>query len=105
MNFGIAQMHITGQVVDEKGEPVTGATIQVKTKKNLGGITDVNGRFSISVPANSILIISYMGYKTQEVKATQKTENRAASGKQCLAGGRNYRYDGHGQTPFHRCIG
>ncbi len=67
-----AQMRITGQIVDEKGEPIAGATIQIKNNKKLGTSSDISGNFVISVPKNSILIISYIGYKTQEVKAVPK---------------------------------
>lgn len=67
-----AQMRITGQIVDEKGEPIAGATIQIKNNKKLGTSSDISGNFVISVPQNSVLIISYIGYKTQEVKASPK---------------------------------
>jgi len=58
---------ITGKVVDEKGEALTGASIKVKGT-NAGTTTDVNGAFSIDVPENGILLVSYIGYKSREVQ-------------------------------------
>ena len=55
-----------GQVLDEKGEPVIGATIKVKGT-NIAIVTDINGRFSINAPINSVLTVSFIGYKPQEV--------------------------------------
>ena len=67
----MAQTRITGNVTDEKGEPVIGASILVKGTDQ-GTVTDLDGDFSLSVPSSSgknYLIISYMGMKTQEVEA------------------------------------
>ena len=61
-------MQITGTVTDENGEPVIGATIQVKGSSS-GVITDVDGRYTIVVPnENSILVVSFIGYESQEIK-------------------------------------
>ena len=72
--FGIgfvwAQSQVRGTVVDETGEPVIGATIQVKGNQSLGTVTDMDGKFSFSIPPKSVLIISYVGMKTQEIPAT-----------------------------------
>ena len=57
---------VKGQVVDVSGEPVIGASIRVKGA-NSGTITDVNGDFSSDNASNSVLVISYIGYKTQEI--------------------------------------
>lgn len=58
---------VTGNVSDKNGEPIIGATIQLKDGK-VGGITDFDGNFELSnLPANAVLVISYIGYKTQEV--------------------------------------
>ena len=54
---------VKGQVVDNQGEPVIGATIKVKGIQQ-GTVTDLNGNYSISgVPAQGILVVSYVGYK------------------------------------------
>lgn len=58
---------VKGQVVDNQGEPVIGATIKVKGIQQ-GTVTDLNGNYSISgVPAQGILVVSYVGYKEQEI--------------------------------------
>lgn len=62
------QIKISGIVKDATGEPVIGASVLEKGTTN-GIITDFNGNFSLSVKPNATLIISYIGYKTQEVKA------------------------------------
>ncbi|RGX87305.1 SusC/RagA family TonB-linked outer membrane protein [Bacteroides intestinalis] len=59
---------ITGKVIDTKGEPVVGATVMEKGTSN-GTITDIEGKFSIAVKTNSLLEISYIGYKTLTAKA------------------------------------
>ena len=59
---------VTGQVKDAMG-PVIGATIRVKGDDATGTITDVDGKFSLQVPQGATLVISYIGYVTQEVKA------------------------------------
>ncbi len=66
-----AQAQISGTVSDAStGEPVIGANILQKGSTN-GTITDFDGRFSLNVPAGTLLEFSYMGYKTQELKAAQ----------------------------------
>ena len=65
-----AQVSVKGIVVDENGEPVPGASIQLKSNKGYGTATDMDGRFTLSVPEGATLIISYIGTVTQEVSAT-----------------------------------
>lgn len=60
----------TGVVLDATGQPVIGASIVEKGTTN-GCITDIDGKFTLSVKQGAILQISYVGYKTQEVKATR----------------------------------
>ena len=67
-----AQTQVRGTVVDEQGEPVIGATIQVKGDATRGTITDTNGAFSLSAPANETLVVSYVGYATQEVPVSAR---------------------------------
>jgi TonB-linked SusC/RagA family outer membrane protein len=57
---------VKGRVVDEKGEPIIGASVAEKGSST-GTITDTNGDFSIAVPKNSTLVISYIGYSTLQV--------------------------------------
>lgn len=58
---------VTGRVVDEKGEPIIGASVKEEGTKN-GTITDFNGNFVISATSkNPTLSISYVGYATQQI--------------------------------------
>jgi TonB-linked SusC/RagA family outer membrane protein len=59
---------ITGRVVTDTAEPIIGASVIVKGTL-FGGITDLDGRFSIDAPLGSTLDISYLGYASIEVKA------------------------------------
>ena len=70
LSFVFSQTQINGLVVDEMGEPIIGATIQVKNAPNVGTVTNVDGAFSINTAAGSKLTISYVGMKTQEVNAS-----------------------------------
>ena len=63
-----AQQTITGTVVDKTGEPVIGATVMEKGTSN-GTVTDFDGNFSVKTEAGKTLVISYIGYLTQEVTA------------------------------------
>lgn len=66
----LQQKAISGKVVDSKGESIIGANIMEKGTSN-GTITDFDGNFSLNVSAKSVLQISYIGYKTQEIPVTQ----------------------------------
>ncbi len=57
---------ITGIIKDQSGEPVIGANIVEKGTTN-GTITDIDGQYSLEVGSNSILVVSYIGYITQEI--------------------------------------
>ena len=48
---------VSGQVVDQDGEPLIGATVKVKDAQS-GAITDFDGNFELSVPANATLVVS-----------------------------------------------
>lgn len=58
---------LTGVVKDDSGETIIGASVVIKGKSG-GTITDVNGLFSIKAPKDVTLIVSYVGYLTQEIK-------------------------------------
>ena len=60
-----------GTVKDQNGEPVIGANVLVKGTTN-GVITDVDGKFALQTTEKDVLEISFLGYKTQEVKASSK---------------------------------
>lgn len=57
---------VTGTVTDENGEPLIGASVFVKGTTE-GAITDIDGKFSVSVPGDATLVISYIGYLSQEI--------------------------------------
>ncbi|MDD4515029.1 TonB-dependent receptor [Massilibacteroides sp.] len=61
-----AGRRLTGSVVDLKNEPIIGANVVIKGTTT-GTITDFNGNFTLNVPENAILIISYIGYTTTEI--------------------------------------
>ncbi|MCC8171015.1 MAG: SusC/RagA family TonB-linked outer membrane protein [Parabacteroides sp.] len=58
---------LTGVVKDETGEPVIGANVSVKGSST-GAVTDIDGKFTLTVPANAILKITYIGYSDKEIK-------------------------------------
>ncbi|WP_298652715.1 TonB-dependent receptor [uncultured Proteiniphilum sp.] len=60
------QWHITGTVIDENGEPLIGANVIVKGTTD-GCVTDIEGKFSLTVSGSTILQISYVGYLSQEI--------------------------------------
>ena len=62
---------VKGTVRDHNGEPVIGASVVVKGTSN-GTITDVDGAYSLSVPGKAMLVVSFIGYKTQEVYVTKQ---------------------------------
>ena len=58
---------IRGTVRDEKGEPMPGVSIKIKGK-NIQAMTDTNGGFNIDASLNDILVFSYIGYESTEIK-------------------------------------
>src|SRR5690606_27774874 len=63
---GVLQNTVSGNVADEQGQPLPGASVLEKGTTN-GVQTDFDGNFSIDVPKNATLIISYIGFQTQEI--------------------------------------
>lgn len=59
---------VSGTVVDTKGEPIIGATIQEKGTTN-GIVTDFDGNFTLTVAEGAMLSVAYLGYQTQELAA------------------------------------
>ena len=64
------QVNLRGTVKDANGEPIIGANVLEKGTTN-GIITDFDGNFTLSVSKNATLVISYIGYKTIEIPASQ----------------------------------
>lgn len=63
---------ITGVVKDKQGEAIIGANVVVKGT-TIGNMTDMDGKFSLEVPSNATLQISYIGYKSTEVPVGKQT--------------------------------
>lgn len=57
---------VTGQIVDESGQPIIGATIRLQDATT-GTITDIDGHFSLNVPDGKKVVISYIGYLKQVI--------------------------------------
>ncbi|MCL1934017.1 MAG: TonB-dependent receptor [Candidatus Azobacteroides sp.] len=66
------QKKITGVVKDEKGETVIGASVAVKGA-SIGTVTDADGKFSLDVPQNATLTVSFIGFLTKEINVGDKT--------------------------------
>lgn len=64
---------VKGKVVDEKGEPLPGASIQQKGTTN-GTVTDIDGNFSLSVPSDATVIVSFLGYLSEEIVVGGKND-------------------------------
>ncbi len=71
----MAQMQVTGTVTaSEDGSTIPYAVVLVKGLKGVGTNTDANGRYTLTnVPADAVLVFSYVGYKTQEVPVSGRT--------------------------------
>ena len=65
---------ISGTVTDDQGEAVISGTVKVKNGST-GTITDINGKYTLSVPSNATLVFSYIGYITQEFKVSELKSN------------------------------
>lgn len=73
-----ADIHVRGHVTDEKGNPLPGVSIRVKNS-GTGTTTGVRGNFGLDVPAGSTLVISYIGYQTQEIAVRRAFPNLSIS--------------------------
>ena len=71
VSSAIAQTRtIKGRVIaDSDAEPLVGAAVFEKGSKSNGVSTDINGYFTITVPENATLVVSYIGFTTEQVKA------------------------------------
>ena len=79
-----AQNHkFAGTVVDANGEPIIGATVNVKGSKE-NAITDIDGRFSISAAPGQTLVINYIGFSPLETKAADNMQLTLNEDRQTL---------------------
>jgi len=72
LNKKFADIKISGKVLDETGQPMIGVSVKTKDGSK-GSVTDANGNFTLTVPENATLVISYIGYLSQEVPVAGKT--------------------------------
>lgn len=71
----VAQRQVVGHVVDEKGEPVSYASVYFKKKPENGTVTDNNGYFCVNFNDNDSLIISFIGYATKSYASRRLTQD------------------------------
>ena len=64
--------NINGKITDEKGETIIGASVSVRGA-SIGTVTDINGQFSLNVPVDATLVISYVGYLTQQIRINNQS--------------------------------
>lgn len=78
---------ISGVVMESNGEPIIGATVMVQGT-NVGGATDVNGKFTLDIPSNGkVLIVSFIGFDSQNVPITGSAQYKI------VLSGTNYALD------------
>lgn len=71
---GMAQeITVQGRVIDSQGEPIIGANIIPKGITG-GTMTDIDGKFKINVPGSAVLVVSYIGYNSQEIPVENRTQ-------------------------------
>ncbi|MDR0506983.1 MAG: SusC/RagA family TonB-linked outer membrane protein, partial [Dysgonamonadaceae bacterium] len=71
-----SQITITGVVIDSDGEPLVGATVALKSKKSVGVVANLDGKFAINVESmDETLVFSYIGMKTKELKLKSGATN------------------------------
>ncbi|MDL2255539.1 TonB-dependent receptor [Parabacteroides sp. OttesenSCG-928-G06] len=66
---------ITGKILDQAGEPVIGANVSVKGTAT-GTITNYDGEFDFNVPEGAVLLVTYIGYVSQEIRVGNQTNIR-----------------------------
>ena len=68
-----ANIIVKGKITDASGETLIGASIALKNGAGVG-VADINGNFTVTVPENAILVVSYIGYQTQEIEVAGRTQ-------------------------------
>ena len=69
-----AQTQISGTVLDSAGDPVPGANVLLKGSTTVYAMTDAQGAFKLSVPADGVLVVNCLGFITQEIEVAGKTQ-------------------------------
>ncbi|MBL1409450.1 SusC/RagA family TonB-linked outer membrane protein [Sphingobacterium faecale] len=74
------QQVVRGQVLDENGKPIKGASVRLKSDPKLSMATQEDGSFNLPITSlNEIIVISYLGYESREVKASLERESMVIS--------------------------
>ena len=68
----VFDINVTGTVLDESGQPIPGATISVPGT-TIGTATDLDGKYSISIPEGASLVFSFIGFQTQTIAVANQT--------------------------------
>ncbi len=71
-NMEVTETKVSGKITSSTGEVLPGVTVSVKGS-SLGTQTDAAGNFTLTVPDNAVLVISYVGYVSQEIPVTGRT--------------------------------
>ena len=66
-------VNVSGKVTDQNGEPVPGAAVYVKGSPRTGTSTDADGRYTLRVAGNAVLVFQSVGYGTIEVPVNNKS--------------------------------
>jgi TonB-linked SusC/RagA family outer membrane protein len=69
----IPPVQVTGKITDSLGNPLVGVTIKAKAG-GTGTVTDANGDYTVTVPDDAVLVVSYVGYQSEEIKVNGREE-------------------------------
>lgn len=74
VSLSAQQYSLKGEVLDELGDPLIGATVKTKSNPNNGVMTDINGRFALNVSKGDVLQVSYIGYVPVDLPITGQND-------------------------------
>lgn len=73
--IGDKEFEVAGVVLDEAGETMPGVSIYIKNEPGVGVVSNTEGKFSIKVPKNSVIVFSFLNYGKEEVLVTKNEKN------------------------------
>lgn len=71
-----SEIEIKGNLRDIRGERLTGVHVQIKDRRNISALTNLDGNFTLQAKPDDILVFSYIGYKTLEIRASYINANK-----------------------------
>ena len=83
IGMAVAQTQVQGTVVDDTGEPAIGATVLIKGTAQ-GTVTDIDGNFNLTAPTGGTLVVSYVGYLSQETPVSSRVNVTLVADTQLL---------------------